>query len=201
MAKGFLLVVSGPSGSGKGTICSEVLRRNDDVIFSVSTTTRNPRPGEKEGINYFFIDKDKHKEMISNNEFLENAEVHGNFYGTPKDFVFKQIDKGNVVLLEIDVQGALQVEEVYPEAVTVFLLPPSMEELEDRITKRGTETLEAIKLRMTNAYEEIGLLDQYDYLVLNDEVELAVEKVETIIKAEKLKVKRHVDIIDEILKK
>lgn len=201
MAKGFLLVVSGPSGSGKGTVCSEILKRNDDVVFSVSTTTRIPRPGEKEGVNYFFINEEKHKEMVEKKEFLENAEVHGNYYGTPKDFVFKQIDKGNVVLLEIDVQGALQVEEAYPEAVTVFLLPPSMEELENRIKKRGTETIEAIRLRMKNAYEEIGVLDQYDYLVLNDEVELAVEKVETIIRSEKLKVKRHTDIIEELLKK
>lgn len=200
MAKGFLLVVSGPSGSGKGTICNELLNRNDNIVFSVSTTTRKARPGEVDGVNYFFIDEEKHKEMVRDSEFLESAHVHGNFYGTPKEFVFDQIDKGNVVLLEIDVQGALQVEKVYPEAVTVFLLPPSMEELENRITKRGTETLEAIKLRMKNAYDEIGLLDQYDYLVLNDEVNLAVEKVETIIRAEKLKVKRHEDIIDEIIK-
>lgn len=200
MAKGFLLVVSGPSGSGKGTVCNELLERNDNVIFSVSTTTRSPREGEEEGVNYFFIDENRHREMVDRNEFLESAYVHGNYYGTPKEFVLDEIDKGRVVLLEIDVQGALQVEKVYPEAVTVFLLPPSMEELENRITKRGTETLESIRLRMKNAYDEIGLLDQYDYMVLNDEVNMAVEKIETIIRAERLKVKRHEDIIEEITK-
>ena len=200
MAKGFLLVISGPSGSGKGTVCNELLKNNKDIIFSVSTTTRKARVGEEDGINYFFIDEEEHKRMVENDEFLENAQVHGNYYGTPKKFVFDSIDQGKVVLLEIDVQGALQVEAKYNEAVTVFLLPPSMEELENRITKRGTETLESIRLRMKNAYDEIGLLDQYDYLVLNDDVELAVEKVESIIRGERLKVKRHEDIIDEIIK-
>ena len=171
MSKGFLLVVSGPSGSGKGTVCNNLLNRNNGIVFSVSTTTRSPREGEVDGKDYFFIDKEKHFKMIENNEFLENAEVHDNFYGTPKEFVFEEIEKGNVVLLEIDVQGALQVKDVYSEAVTIFLVPPSMEELERRIRNRGTETEESINLRMYNALIEMKVIDQYDYIVINDEID------------------------------
>ncbi len=200
MSKGFLLVVSGPSGSGKGTVCNNLLNRNNGIVFSVSTTTRSPREGEVDGKDYFFIDKEKHFKMIENNEFLENAEVHDNFYGTPKEFVFEEIEKGNVVLLEIDVQGALQVKDVYSEAVTIFLVPPSMEELERRIRNRGTETEESINLRMYNALIEMKVIDQYDYIVINDEIDNAVEELENIIKAEKLKVIRNNKTIESILK-
>ena len=199
MSKGFLLVVSGPSGCGKGTICNRLLQRNKGFVFSVSATTRKPRNGEKEGVNYFFIDDKKFKNMVENNEFIEHAKVHNNYYGTPKSFVLNEIHKGKVVILEIDVQGALQVKEAYPEAVFIFLLPPSMSELKNRIIKRGTETAEDINTRYKNAFEELKFIEEYDYFVINDEIIEAVEKTEAIITAEKLKVKRHKNILEEII--
>ena len=199
MPKGFLLVISGPSAAGKGTICRKLLARNEDLIFSVSATTRKPRVGEKEGINYFFIDSLKFNNMIEHKEFLEYARVHNNYYGTPRDFVLNNVNKGKTVILEIDVKGALQVKKVYPEAVFIFLLPPSMEELKNRIEKRGTESKEDINIRLRNAFEELKFVDEYDYFVINDKVKNAVESVESIIKAEKLKVKRYNNIIEKIM--
>jgi guanylate kinase len=199
MPKGFLLVISGPSAAGKGTICRKLLARNEDLIFSVSATTRKPRVGEKEGINYFFIDSLKFNNMIEHKEFLEYARVHNNYYGTPRNFVLNNVNKGKTVILEIDVKGALQVKKVYPEAVFIFLLPPSMEELKNRIEKRGTESKEDINIRLRNAFEELKFVDEYDYFVINDKVKNAVESVESIIKAEKLKVKRYNNIIEKIM--
>lgn len=199
MSKGFLLVVSGPSGSGKGTVCKKLLERNEDLIFSISATTRKPRVGEVDGVNYFFINKNKFNKMVDNGEFLEYANVHNHHYGTPKNFVLNEIEKGNIVILEIDVQGALQIKKVYPEGVFVFLLPPSMEELKNRIVKRGTESEKDINIRLRNAFEELKFLDEYDYFVVNDEVLDAVEKIEAIIKAEKLKVKRYNNIVEKII--
>ena len=199
MPKGFLLVISGPSAAGKGTICRKLLARNEDLIFSVSATTRKPRVGEKEGINYFFIDSLKFNNMIEHKEFLEYARVHNNYYGTPRDFVLDNVNKGKTVILEIDVKGALQVKKVYPEAVFIFLLPPSMEELKNRIEKRGTESKEDINIRLKNAFEELKFVEEYDYFVINDKVKNAVESVESIIKAEKLKVKRYNNIIEKIM--
>lgn len=199
MSKGFLLVISGPSGCGKGTICKKILERNEKLVFSVSATTRTPRRGEIDGVNYFFIDEEKFSKMVENDEFLEHANVHGNLYGTPKNFVLEQIERGEIVILEIDVQGALQVKESYPEGVFIFLLPPSMSELKNRIKKRGTETDKDIDIRLKNAFEELKFIDEYDYIVINDEVMEAVEKTETIIGAEKLKVKRLKNIIEKII--
>jgi len=199
MSTGFLLVVSGPSGSGKGTVCKALLERNQDLIFSISATTRKPRPGEIDGVNYFFIDSNKFNRMVEREEFLEYACVHNNYYGTPKKFVLDNVQKGKVVILEIDVQGALQVKEIYPEAVFVFLLPPTMDELKNRIVKRGTETKRDIDIRLKNAFSELKFVDEYDYFVINDDVKNAVKIIESIIMAESSKVKRYNNIIDKII--
>ncbi len=194
MAKGFLLVLSGPSGSGKGTISKALLEKREDIVYSVSATTRKPRNGEVNGENYFFMSEDEFKAMAENGGFLEHAYVHANYYGTPKDFVFKQIEKGEIVFLEIDVQGALQIKKNYKEAVFIFLLPPTMDELRSRIIKRGTETEEDIKRRFSNAFKELDFVGEYDFFVVNDKVENAVADIESIIHSEKLRVKRHNDI-------
>ncbi len=199
MSKGFLLIVSGPAGTGKGTVCKEILERNKDVLYSISATTRNPREGEVDGVNYIFTEEDKFKDMVEKGEFLEHAYVHTNYYGTPKKYVMDQVEKGQIVLLEIDVQGALQIKQNYSEAIFVFLLPPSMKELKNRIIKRGTESMEDIERRYENAFKEIELLGKYDYFVVNNQVDQAVEDIEAIIRAEKLRVKRHTNIKEKIL--
>lgn len=201
MSKGFLLVLSGPSGSGKGTVSQELLKKNKDIVFSTSVTTRTPRPGEVDGENYFFVDIDKFEDMAKNNELLEYAFVHTNYYGTPKEFVFNEIDKGEIVLVEIDVQGALQIKKNYKDAIFIFLIPPTIDELKERLTNRGTETEEEIKVRFENAFKELDFVGEYDYFIINDKVEQAVSNIETIIAAEKLRVKRHNDIKKEILER
>ncbi|NLY47157.1 MAG: guanylate kinase [Tissierella sp.] len=201
MSKGFLLVISGPSGSGKGTVSKGLLSRNKDIVFSISATTRKPRPTEEDGVNYFFLEEEDFKKKVEDNQFLEHAFVHTNYYGTPKDFVLQQIDKGEIVLLEIDVQGALQVKKNYKNVVFVFLLPPTMDELRNRIIKRGTESEEDIERRFKNAFEELDFVGEYDYFVVNDKVENAVLDIEHIIQAEKLRVKRHSDIKKRVINK
>jgi len=193
--KGQLLVISGPSGAGKGTVCKSLLEKND-IWISVSATTRKPRNGEIDGVNYFFIDKDEFLAKIDSNDFLEYAEVYGNYYGTPKSKVFDVLESGKDVILEIDIQGALKIKSAYPDGVFIFILPPSMEELRYRITNRGSETPESLKTRLNSAYEEISFASKYDYAVINDEVNEAVKKIESIITAEKCRVYK---IKDEIL--
>ena len=190
MAEGFLLVLSGPSGSGKGTVSQALMEKKDDITFSISATTRKPRPTETNGENYFFLSEEKFKQMDEDGEFLESAFVHSNYYGTPKKFVMDEIGKGEIVLLEIDVQGALQIKKNYKEAVFIFLLPPTMDELRNRILKRGTESEEDIKIRFNIAFKELDFVGEYDFFVVNDEVENAVNDIEAIIHSEKLRVKR-----------
>ncbi|MDY6064782.1 MAG: guanylate kinase [Finegoldia sp.] len=188
MKKGFLLVISGPSGVGKGTVCDSLIKKRNDIKYSVSATTRKKRPNEIDGENYYFLSLDEFKQKIEDGDFLEYAQVHNNFYGTPKSFVLEEIEKGEIVILEIDVQGALQVKKSYPGAVFVFLLPPDLEELRRRIVGRNTEDEETVNLRMKNAETELGFIDEYDYAVTNNWVEDTVSKIESIIEAERLKV-------------
>jgi guanylate kinase len=189
--KGLLIVLSGPSGAGKGTICSAYLKRNPEAELSISVTTRKPRVGEKEGVNYYFTDIESFEKMIKENKFLEYAKVYGNYYGTPREYVEEKLAAGFDVLLEIDIQGALQVKEKFPEGVFIFIIPPSMEELKRRIVKRGTENAEAIFTRFQSAYRELNYICQYNYVVVNDRVEEAVRKIEAIVLAEKCRVVRN----------
>ena len=180
MDGGFLLVLSGPSGSGKGTVSEALMKNNDDIIFSTSVTTRTPRPGEVNGENYFFATREEFEEMVEKDELLEHAFVHTNYYGTPKKFVFDEIDKGEIVLLEIDVQGALQIKKKYKEAVFIFLIPPTMDELRSRLVKRDTETEDEIETRYRNAFRELDFVGEYDYFVINDVIDNAVKDLSLI---------------------
>lgn len=194
--KGLLLVVSGPSGVGKGTICTEMLKKHDDIFLSVSATTRKPREGEIDGVHYYFLSEEKFREKIDNHGFIEWACFCGNYYGTPKDAVEQMLNNGKNVILEIEVQGALKVRSEYPEAVFLFVLPPSMEELEARLSGRGTESREVVEKRLETAAWEIGNAEKYNYILLNDEVELAVQRFESIITAEKARVARNADLLN-----
>ena len=193
--KGLLLVVSGPSGAGKGTICKALLSKNDQIKLSVSATTRKPRNGEVDGVNYFFIEKDKFTTMIENGEFLEYAQIYDNFYGTPKAAIMECLEKGQDVILEIEMQGARQIKDVCPDGVFIFVLPPSLQELKNRIVGRGTETAEEIEKRFSCAFDEINRIVDYDYFIVNDDVEKSVKQVESIILSEKNKVIRYKDSI------
>lgn len=196
--RGLLIVVSGPSGAGKGTICSNLLKNKDFIYPSVSTTTREPRDGEVPGVNYNYISKEEFERKIEDNQFIEFAKVYDNYYGTPKDFVLEKLSKGEDVLLEIDIQGALQVREKFPEGIFVFILPPSMKELKKRIINRGSETKESLEKRFSSAFSEIKYLKKYDYFIVNDVVEKATDKLISIIDAEKSRV---VENVDDIIKK
>jgi len=189
MSKGQLIVISGPSGAGKGTVCKEILKKNNFWV-SVSATTRSPRHDEIEGVNYYFLTKEKFLEKIESEDFLEYAEVYGNYYGTPKSEVLKVLDCGRDVILEIDIQGALKVKTAYPNGLFIFILPPSMEELKNRITNRGSETPESLITRFTSAHKEISFVSKYDYAVVNDTVKSACEKIQSIIIAERCRVDR-----------
>ena len=188
---GRLFVVSGPAGVGKGTLDKALLERHQDMKLSVSATTRAPRPGEIDGVHYFFKTEEEFKAMIERNEFLEYMHVfQTNYYGTPRSFVEEQLSRGIDVILEIDVQGAMKVKKAFPNAVMIFIAPPSMAELKSRLIGRNTETLEQIEKRFATAEKEIAMLPEYEYVVTNDVVEMAVNRMESIITAEKCKVSR-----------
>lgn len=201
--KGLFLVVSGPSGVGKGTLCKRLINEEKDMYLSVSVTTREMRRGEKDGNDYHFVTKEKFKEMIKNNEFLEYAKVHDNYYGTLKTNINDFLDKGTNVILEIDINGALQVKERYQEAIFIFILPPSMEELERRLIERNTESKDKQLNRFKKAYLEINEFPKYNYVVANDEIEKALLKIKSIIAAEGCRVDRIEDLylgsIEEIM--
>lgn len=190
MDKGILIVLSGPSGVGKGTVCSMLRKTASNLTYSVSATTRAPREGEVDGVNYFFKSRKEFLDMIEHDQLLEWAEYVGNFYGTPYDFVRQTLDEGKDVILEIEVQGALKVKQRFPEGVFIFLMPPSLDELRNRIETRGTETAELIQSRMSAAAEEINLMEHYDYAVINDKIELACSRIQSIITAERCKRER-----------
>ncbi len=193
--QGQLIVVSGPSGSGKDTIVSEVLKRDKNAWLSVSATSRDPRKGEEEGVNYYFLDKEDFEKKIEENYFLEYAEYAGNYYGTPKEMIVKQLDKGLDVILVIEIQGAVKIKELVPEALFIFIMPPSEKELLKRLSGRKTEDTSKIIERFNIAYKEMNEVSKYNYVVVNDKLEDAVSKVEAIIKAEKCRVDR----IEEVL--
>ena len=179
--KGVLFVISGPSGVGKGTINKMLFDEFDGrVAFSVSATTRGPREGEVDGTHYFFISRQDFENRIANNEFLEHAEYAGNCYGTPRSYVLKLLEEGVSVILEIDLQGAIQVKERMPESVSIFILPPSFEELESRLRGRGTETPEKIEKRLAAAKHEIDMAHTYDYRIVNDDLEDAYAQLRSI---------------------
>lgn len=197
--KGLLIVLSGPSGVGKGTVCSMLRKLAPELVYSVSATTREPRTGETEGINYFFKSKEQFRSMIERDELLEYAEYVGNYYGTPRSFVNETIRAGKDIILEIEVQGAMKVKERFPEGVFVFLMPPSLGELKNRIVNRGTETDDSIRNRLSVAADEIRLLEHYDYAVINDRVELACERIKSIITAEHCKRERILPYVKSLL--
>lgn len=190
MKKGFLLVISGPSGVGKGTVLHDLMNTQKNLVYSVSVTTRKQRSGEIEGVSYFFKTHEEFEKMIEEDKFLEYAKVHDNYYGTPKEFVEEKINEGKIVILEIDVQGALNVKKNIDNGVYIFLAPPSLSELKNRIVNRGTETESDINLRMSNAKKELSYIKNYDYLVVNDHLNSAINLVNEIINAEKHRVIR-----------
>ncbi|MDR2939387.1 MAG: guanylate kinase [Clostridiales bacterium] len=195
---GMLIIISGPSGSGKGTVVNNLKDADIEYALSISLTTRKKRPGEVNGVDYFFCTESEFKSKRDQNELLEHAVFCNNLYGTPRAYVEEQIELGKAVILEIEVNGALQVKEKFSEAVLVFLIPPTFEELANRLTTRNTESRETIKDRLRRARDEIRLIDKYDYLVLNDEVGLAVDRINCIVKSEFLKPCRNKVLIDNL---
>lgn len=189
--KGLLIVISGPSGVGKGTVRKALFEREGhDLVYSVSMTTRKPRDGEVDGTDYYFVSQEEFERQIENDNLLEYAKFVGNYYGTPFDKVEEQLEKGNEVVLEIEVQGAIQVKAKKPDAVFIFIAPPSYEALEQRLRRRGTESEEIIKERLDKAHREIEQAPAYDYIVINDDVDNAADRIMAIIRAEHARCER-----------
>lgn len=199
MNKGLLIVVSGPSGTGKGTVCGELLA-STELAYSISATTRSPRAGEVDGKNYYFLTREEFERRIEAGDFLEYADVYGNYYGTPLGEIEKRLSAGEDILLEIDTQGALNVMEKCPDALFIFLLPPSIAELEHRIKGRGTETAESLAKRLGSARAEIAIGKKYNYVVVNDTVKNAVARIQSIITAEHCRVDKNEDLFEELAK-
>lgn len=197
--KGMLIILSGPSGSGKGTIIKSLLAMREDTVLSVSMTTRAPRPGEQEGVHYFFRTREKFEQTIAQDGFLEYANYQGNYYGTPEAPVRQWLNEGKNVLLEIEVQGAEKVIDRWANLVSIFITIPSMAELERRLRQRATETEETIRGRLATAQTELGRAFRYQYVVLNDEVERAVSRINTIIDAESMRYSRMENTVREVL--
>ncbi|MCI7261176.1 MAG: guanylate kinase [Selenomonas sp.] len=198
MKKGLLIVVSGPSGTGKGTVCGELLDSMPELAYSISATTRAPRAGEVDGKNYYFLTKERFEELISEGGFLEYANVYGNYYGTPLVKIQERLAEGNDILLEIDTQGALEVMKKCPDGLFIFLLPPSLGELERRIRGRGSETEESLKKRLGNAKAEIAIGEKYKYVVVNDTVKKAVARIKSIIVAEHALTEKNKELFEEL---
>ena len=198
MKKGLLIVVSGPSGTGKGTVCGELLDSMPELAYSISATTRAPRAGEADGKNYYFLTKERFEELIAEGGFLEYANVYGNYYGTPLVKIQERLAEGNDILLEIDTQGALEVMKKCPDGLFIFLLPPSLGELERRIRGRGSETEESLKKRLGNAKAEIAIGEKYKYVVVNDTVKKAVARIKSIIVAEHALTEKNKELFEEL---
>lgn len=196
--KGILIVVSGFSGSGKGTIMKEMMRQYDNYALSISATTRNPRPGEEDGREYFFKTVEEFEKMIAKDELIEYARYVDNYYGTPRAYVEEQLDAGKDVILEIEIQGALKVKEKFPETLLLFVTPPTAKELRYRLVGRGTETMDVIDFRMNRAKEEAEGMDQYDYLIINDVLQDCVEQMHRIIQGEHRRSFRNIEFIENM---
>lgn len=188
--KGNLVVISAPSGAGKGTVIKKLMEINNNIWLSISMTSRNVRPGDVPDESYFFVTKEEFEDRINNGVFLEYAVYNGNYYGTPKDKIVEKLNEGKDVILEIEIQGALKVKELVPDAIFIFILPPSIKELKRRLVNRGTETKDKVLERFTTAYKEMNEVTKYNYVVINDEVEVAANKVNAILLSERCRVDR-----------
>ena len=200
MKKGSLIVVSGPSGAGKGTVCDAFLGAHGEIAYSISATTRAPREGEQDGVNYYFLSRTEFERMIDNGELLEWAEVYGNYYGTPLKKIEERLARGEDILLEIDTQGALNVQKKFPDGVYVFILPPSFDELEKRLRGRGTDSEAVVARRLAAAAGEIAAAKQYAYTIVNDKVENAVRTLSAIVAAEHARTRNNLEKIEEMIK-
>ncbi len=196
--QGILVVVSGFSGAGKGTLIKAMLERYPNYALSISATTRKPREGEEEGREYFFVTRDRFEQMIEDGQLIEYARYVNNYYGTPRQYVFQQMADGKDVILEIEIQGALKIKERFPEALLVFVMPPSADELKRRLIGRGTETMEVIDERLHRAAEEAAGMTSYDYILINDKVDTCVEAMHHLIQAQHQKVSSNLDFIEQM---
>ena len=201
MNKGGVFIVSGPSGSGKDTVLAELFRNKPDLLFSISSITRAMRPGEREGEKYNFISREKFEDMIKNDELLEHNIFVGNYYGTPRKPVEKAVSEGKDIIIEVDVNGAAQIRQKLPEAVSIFIMPPSFAELKRRLKGRGTESEELIEKRLDSALGEIKRAAEYDYIIVNDSITAAADDIMSVILSSSFKTDRQKNIIDEVLSK